>query len=211
MAVRGRRPREQRLADQLQSLLQNGPGALPTDAPDAALYRQLTALSGPLLSAALHNLAAAPVGSRDVKDARFGLDPELFGKHPRGLPVEAASLWVKAPAVIEVRLPADLVVDAEFVTTGRLNSSTGPEGSVQLQVLTTSPPQPLEGLQPTAVSETTANGPWTSNNRGVSYATPIIVGDGSAARSRIEAAFDDFRSCFRRRCATPRSCRWTRS
>ena len=187
---------KQQLADQLQSLLQNGPGALPKDSPDAALYRQLTALSGPLLSAALHNLAAAPVGSRDVKDARFGLDPDLFGQHPRGLPVEAASLWVQAPAVVEVRLPADLLVDAEFVTTGRLNSSAGPQGSVQLQVFT-SPPQPLEGLQPTAVSETTANGPWTSNNRGVSYATPVIVGEGSPARrSPMESSFEDFRSWF---------------
>ena len=45
----------------------------------------------------------------------IGLDPALFGKHPNGSAVEAGSLCVQAPSVIEVRLPADLVAGAEFV------------------------------------------------------------------------------------------------
>ncbi|MCU0980002.1 MAG: DUF1592 domain-containing protein, partial [Pirellulaceae bacterium] len=84
---------------------------------------------------------------------------------------------------------------AEFVTAGTLHAETGREGSVQLQILTTKP-EPLAGLQPTAVAETNAGGPWTSNNRGVFHATPILVTDGSAARRRFEAAFADFRTWF---------------
>ncbi|MBC7816132.1 MAG: DUF1592 domain-containing protein [Planctomycetaceae bacterium] len=109
--------------------------------------------------------------------------------------VEAASLCVGAPSVIEVRLPADLVAGAEFVTSGTLHAETGKEGSVQFQVLTTKP-ETAKGLQATTAIETNANGPWTSNNRGVSHTTPIVVNEGSAARRRIEAAFDEFRRWF---------------
>ena len=92
-------------------------------------------------------------------------------------------------------MPAYLAADAEFVTAGTLHAETGREGSVQLQILTTKP-EPLAGLQPTAVAETNAGGPWTSNNRGVFHATPILVTDGSAARRQFEAAFADFRTWF---------------
>ena len=37
------------------------------------------------------------------------------------------------------RVPADLVAGSELVTTGVLEKTTGAEGSVQLQVLTTKP------------------------------------------------------------------------
>ena len=69
----------------------------------------------------------------------WGLDPARFGKHPDGSARDGASLYVHAPSVIEVRLPADLAVGSEFVTTGVLDKDTGAEGSVQLQVLTNKP------------------------------------------------------------------------
>jgi len=37
---------------------------------------------------------------------------------------------------------------------------------------------------------------WTSNNQRVSHTTPIVVNEGSAARKRIEANFDEFRQIF---------------
>ena len=49
---------------------------------------------------------------------------------------------------------------------------------------------------PISTTESTANGPWTSNNHRLSHATPILVNDGSAARRRIEASFDKFREVF---------------
>ena len=187
---------KQRLADEVQRLLQGGVSSLPKESPDIALYRQLTSLGGPLLASALKALSAPPAGdASDDKEIKLGLDPALFGKHPNGSPIEPASLCVAAPSVIEVRLPADLVAGAEFVTTGSLHAETGKEGSVQFQVLTTKP-ETAKGLQATAAIETNANGPWTSNNRSVSHTTPIVVNDSSAARRRIEAAFDEFRRWF---------------
>ena len=191
---------KQKLADELQRLLQEGPQSLPKDASDRVLHQQLTSLGGPLMVAALQAIASKPVNAAGANDSGFGLDPAAFGKHPTnksgdGASVDPASLCVKAPSIIEVRLPADLVAGAEFVTAGTLHPVTGTEGSVQFQVLTTKP-ESASGLQPTAVAETNANGPWTSNNRGVSYAAPIVVADGSEAQRRFLKSFEDFRSVF---------------
>ncbi len=194
-----------KLADDVQKLLQGGAAALPKDAPDVQLHQQLTSLGGPLFapgSLTVKNpsppapLPAEPGrGEKDSARPSSGLDPALFGKHPNGGGVEPASLCVQAPSVIEVRFPADLVVGAEFVVSGLLHAETGQEGSVQLQVLTTKP-ESASGLRPTATVETNANGPWTSNNRGVSHATPVVVREGSESRKRIETSFEEFRNWF---------------
>ena len=76
-------------------------------------------------------------GTRNSPD--WGLDPSLFGRHPAGAKVDATSLCVRAPSVIEVRLPADFVEGCEFVATATLHRETGAEGSVQMQVLATKP------------------------------------------------------------------------
>ena len=189
---------KQRLAGEIQTLL-SGPPPEKKESPDAVLHRQLSSLNGPLFGQFLKSWLARPAGvdvpAKNEGAAKIGLDPALFGKHPDGSAIDPASLAAKSPAVLEIRLPADLVAGCELVTTGRLDPKSGAEGSVQLTYLTAKPEGPL-GLFPTAVSETTGSGPWTSNNRGVSYATPIIVNDGSAARKRIEAAMDDFRKLF---------------
>ncbi len=184
-----------RLAAEVQTLLLAGHAslqALPKDAPDAVLYRQLSALGGPLVRAVAAEKTDVAAGANASK---FGLDPLLFGKHPNGTAVEAASLCVQAPSVIEVRLPADLVAGSEFVASGVLHAETGKEGSVQLQVLGAKPTK-TSGLVSTAATEVTKNGPWTSNNRGVAYGTPIIVNDGTSARGRIESSLAAFRNLF---------------
>ncbi len=190
---------KQELAVAIQKLLISGP---PADAdekhPDVTLYRQLASLGGPLfmrawphVSAALRDVASSAAERR----SHIGLDPELFGKHPNGSAIDAPSLCVQAPSVIEVRLPADLAAGAELVTVGVLHAETGAEGSVQLQVLTTKP-QRDAGLVPSTVTETNANGAWTSDNRRIFHATPILVNDGSAARRHIESSLEKFRSVF---------------
>ena len=63
------------------------------------------------------------------------LEAERFGIHPQGQPVDDASLVVPANSVIEVRLPAALFRDREFVVEGKLDS-TGPDRVAQFQVLT---------------------------------------------------------------------------
>ncbi|HVW02222.1 MAG TPA: DUF1592 domain-containing protein [Planctomycetaceae bacterium] len=160
-----------KLADQVQALLT---GKSPADAnhPDAELYRQLKSLGGPLLAGArLKPGQAPPVGSAG---SEFGLDAAQFGKHPDGSAIEAGSLAVQAPSVIEIRLPVDVVAGSEFVVSGVLDAKAGKEGSVQLQVSTTKPAD-LDRLRADS---------------------PVVVADGSAARKRFEKGFDDFRQWF---------------
>lgn len=163
---------KQKLADELQRLLQAGGTGLAKGSPDAALYQQLTSLNGPLLSAVRNSLVSQPRATI-AADSPYGVDPALFGKHPAGGAVDSASLCVQAPATIEVRLPADLVEGCEFVTGGTLHRPAGVEGSVQLQVVTSKPD--LSDLSPVL---------------------PVVVTEESAARKRFAAACDAMRQLF---------------
>jgi len=200
------------LARQLQQLaLSRDP--LPADSPDGILRRQITSLGGPLLS---HWRRQSSTGEGNTKKeqsgsdpaADFGLPPEIFGTIPNANKRSAAddtpavsqgvhvdSLCVRAPSVVELRLPADLVAGAEFVATGGLHPQLGREGSVQLQVLT-SRPEPMPDLVPALAVESNVSGAWTSNNRRLALASPILAEEGTAARRRFETAFDEFRALF---------------
>ena len=183
-------PKKAKFAEDLQCLLLGGVGGLKKDAPDAALYKQLTSLSGLLAQAGSKD----PGGRKDVKDNGFGLDEALFGKHPNGAAIDPANLCVRAPSVIEVKLPADLVEGCEFVTSGTLDRATGSEGSVQLQVLATKPA--AIGLAAGAAKEVGGKSTWSDGERPVVFEAPIIVNEGSAGRRRIEVAMDEFRQLF---------------
>ncbi|MSR58801.1 MAG: DUF1592 domain-containing protein [Planctomycetaceae bacterium] len=174
---------KQQLAAQVQKLLTTG---LPEakESPDAALYRQMASLGGPLFRGLLISSDGKKVvptkGGADVGnavaagDAQWGPDPAKFGKHPRGGTIDAASLCVRAPTVVEFRLPADLAAGCELVAAGLLDLQAGAEGSVQLQALAGKAPlQPA--LQP---------------------GQAILVGETGAARQRIEGALDEFRNLF---------------
>ena len=156
----------QRLAQQVQQLLERGLATVAADSPNRALHNQLLSFTGPLLAAALN----AP-----------------------GPKISASSDYqVQAPSVIEVKLPASLVEGAELVVTGRLLQ---PEGSVQMQVLTTKP-EPRQGLAAVEMKTSEVKGMWSDNNLHTNYSAPVIVNDNSTARRRFEAAFDEFRSLF---------------
>ena len=194
---------KQKLAGELQKLLAGGAAGLAKDAPDAVLYRQLTLLNGPLLNSIIRSSRREEAPTETRKDqslvtsaaTSWGLDPALFGKHPTGAKVGASSLCVRAPSVIEVLLPAELVEGCEFVATGALHKETGAEGSVQMQVLTTKPAS-SPGLAAGVVSEQGGKSTWSDGERPVVSDSPIIVMDGSAARKRIESALDVFRQLF---------------
>ena len=192
--------REQ-LAKELQKLLLTGTGDLPKDAPDAVLYRQLTSLNGPLLSSILRisggesAQTAANANSSTALTSEWGLDPRLFGKHPNGTPVDSKNLCVRAPSVIEVRLPAELAEGCEFVATGTLHKESGAEGSVQMQVLGIKPAN-VTGLVAGTAKEQGGKSTWSDGERPVISDSPIIVREGSAARKRIEAALEEFRQLF---------------
>ena len=188
-----------KLAAAVQKLLESGPAGLVKDAPDAVLHRQLTALGGPLFKSQPANPTNVPAPEiRNPQSAirnSFGLDAALFGKHPNGSALPAANLCVRAPSLIEVRLPADLVEGCEFVATATLHRETGAEGSVQMQVLTTKPAS-ASGLAAGAAKELGGKSTWSDGERPVGSDTPILVTDGSAARKRTEAALDQFRQLF---------------
>jgi hypothetical protein len=190
-------PEEKRqLADAVQKLLTSGPPQAK-ESPDAVLHRQLGSLSGPLLG------GAAGGRRRSVSDtlapltqpSAWGLDPNLFGKHPEGKPLDPASLCVRAPSVLELRLLADLVEGCELVMTAALDPHSGAEGSVQVAVVAGKAEQ-ATGLLPSEAKVTVDSGQWTANNRKVSFAAPILVNETSEARKRIEASFDEFRDLF---------------
>ena len=101
----------------------------------------------------------------------FGIDPELFGKHPNGTPLSSTSLCVKAPQMLELRLPANLVAGSEFITTATLHSETTTRGTAQVHLSTTKPERPI-----------------------LSLAAPILTSD--AARPQVESALDSFRNLF---------------
>jgi len=115
-----------------------------------------------------------------------------FGRQPNGQPLDAASLGVRAPAVLAIHLPFDVAAGCEFVTTGMLDPATGAEGSVQLRALTTKPEG--VGLQASTVETKAGAGSWGEQK--VAIATPIIATEGSAARKRMESAFEAFRQIF---------------
>ena len=71
-------------------------------------------------------------GDAAVTDLEQGR--ERAGEVELALPEHAVHV-LAAPAVVELRLPADLVEGCEFVTTGGLEVPAGTEGSVQFQVL----------------------------------------------------------------------------
>jgi hypothetical protein len=134
------------LAAELQRLLTDGPPADEKHA-DAQLYRQLASVGGPLL---------ARVGPQGVATA-----------------ASAPAVGLTAPGVTEVRLPADLFMNAEFVATAVMEAAVG-QGSVQLQALLNKP-DAAKGLRPDL---------------------PILIGDSQQSRQRWERAFSEFRSLF---------------
>ena len=191
------------LAAQVQKLLAAGP---PTakDHPDALLHKQLVSLDGPILVGVLRKAGEKPATNdkpsapATPNDMAFGIDPALFGKHPDGAAADAidpASLVVRAPSVLEIRLPVELMIGAELVTSASLDKRTGGEGSAQAQAII-GKAAPGAGLVPADTTVSVGNGAWTANNQSVSFATPILVNDGSNARKRVETGFEQFRQLF---------------
>ena len=187
---------KRQLAEQLQALLTAG--APPArDSPDAKLYQQLTSLGGPLFSGDVSRLATA-ADEESAENAgsasRFGLDAGMFGHSPDGRKIAPADLSVQAPAIIEIRLPAELAAGCEFVTTGMLDRQSGAEGSVQMQLLTTKP-EAKTGLIASNTSIEQTGAAWV-DTKPISFTAPMVVNEGSAARRKVEAAFQAHRELF---------------
>ena len=107
---------------------------------------------------------------------------------------DAASVCVRAPSVITIRVPASLA-GRELVTTASLDPETGGEGSVQVEVVTGTPAA-RSGLLPAEVSVKFEHVNIGADKRTVSYRHPILVTEKSKARKRFESTMDDFRTLF---------------
>lgn len=165
------------LASAVQKLLMAG-GPEAKDSPDAKLYQQIATFGGPFLAS--EQIAAERNDASTAGQApAWGLDPTLFGRKAGGEAIDPASIAVRAPSVLEIRIPADLAAGGELVVTGALDQVSGAEGSVQFQLLSTRPD--AQSLRP---------------DGRLSPATPIVVRDDSAARKRFESAFESYRQFF---------------
>ncbi len=188
---------EERLnaANELQKLLTDGPSSLAADSPDLILYRQLSALNGPLLSSLRTKLQTGGISAGEAPTSTYGLEPQMFGTHPDGSAIGASDLCIKAPEILEVVVPADLVAGGEFVATGGLHQPTGSEGSIQLQVLTQKPESATApsagGARPSGGKST-----WSDGERPLMFDSPILVSESSQARTRVLTHFDQFRQLF---------------
>lgn len=122
-----------KLAEQVQSVL-SGARPAPDKGPDRALYDNLVSAEGVLLKGLdLSRLAKVP-----PRESPFGLPKARFGARPDGKPVEEASFLAAANSVTEVRLPASLFRDREFVVEGKLDAGSD-DRVVQFQALTGPP------------------------------------------------------------------------
>ena len=136
-----------------------------------------------------------PVHLRELPASAFTPKTSLQSGSPASEFTDKGDLCIKAPAVIAIQIPAELVAGATFVTTGLLDPDRGKEGSVQLQVLTTKPPAHVP-LQPGSTVLGEAKGLWSSNNQTVSFSSPILVNPGSTVEKTMISAFGDFRRIF---------------
>ncbi|HEX7859201.1 MAG TPA: DUF1592 domain-containing protein [Verrucomicrobiae bacterium] len=129
-----------------------------------------------------------------LKDSGATVSAE-FGKLPDGTTIEGSSLASQAPGVIEVKIPLESALAAEFVVQGTLHSEAGREGSVQLQ-LTTEKPKELRGLAIGEVTVKESGGQWTSQRRDFTHTSPIIAQAASAKWKRFEAELAQMRELF---------------
>ncbi len=160
----------QQLAISIQQLMTTANVASLSDG-DRELRQQLLAWNGPL-----HWLDAVPTNATESRSA-YGLDSAMFGRHPDGTKIDAANLCLQAPQIVEIKLPAQLISEATFRTTGTLHAKLGAAGpvlggSVQLRVLNSRPKE-----LPVSLSE------------------PIIANPGPALEP-LEKALRKFRELF---------------
>jgi hypothetical protein len=156
-----------RLAGEVQQLLTHGldPKMEDPRSANAALYRQLFSLGGPLALGVAAEIQPSRASQWSVAAARFG-----SGLRPTG--ADGSSLAMQAPETLEVKLPSNLIAGATFTTTAVLDPERGRNGAVQVQLLTKPHPPALE-LNP---------------------ARPVLLNNGSASRTRLEASFAEFRN-----------------
>jgi hypothetical protein len=163
-----------KLAEQVQTLL-TGPRPAKEKDPDRILYDNFVSTEGVLLK------GLPPYTKAQPKDTSYAIESKRFGRDPDGKPVEEASLVVAANAVTEVRLPAPLFYDREFVVEGKLDATVA-DRVVQFQVLTAAP---------------APNARWDGTS-------PVVASSTGASYKQLLQGYEDFRRCFPQFICLPR-------
>ena len=136
-------------------------GEPPADAnsPDGVLYRQLMGLT---------------FSSRSIEALLDGAEADpRFGKHPLGHDMGAVDLIVRAPDLVEFKVPAKLAAGRTLVVGALLDGKDGRDGAVRVEA-------GVKRIEPAAIAAT----------------SPIVVHDGSQARELVLRSFNEFRDVF---------------
>ena len=158
------------LATEARRRLTRGPAK---GSPDQELLNRLKAVTGPFFSGV--DLAAEPVSGEALRnEERFGLEPGAFGSRPGGAKIDGRSLALKAPSVLEIRIPAGLAVGRVFKVTARTEPKLGGGGSIQAAALLEKP---------------------ADANRAVA-GSPLLAAAGGKGSERLKAANEEFRRHF---------------
>ena len=141
-------------------------------------------------------MSGSDSGQPAPERVEWGLDPALFGRHPNGRAVDGDSLVVRAPAVIPIRLPASLASGRDLVARAVVDPEAGSQGSVQVE-LVLGEPEETSGLlvSRTSVLYSSVSQVF-SDRRDLSISRPILVAEAGAARQRMQAALEEYRSLF---------------
>src|SRR5690606_29977427 len=116
---------------------------------------------------------AASTASGDL----WGVDPARFGVAPAGSKVAKNGLILTAPALLEVRVPTDLVAGRQFVARAQLYGDAEGQASAQVRA---SFEKPAAGgvTTPGEAKEINADESWSTRSRHVVHSAPILVSPG---------------------------------
>ncbi|MDA0589854.1 MAG: DUF1592 domain-containing protein [Planctomycetota bacterium] len=132
---------------------------------------------------------------RDIPELK-GIEPAAFGKHPNDQPIDAASLCVRAPAVITLRLPGAIAAGRTLATTAALDTEAGGDASVQPDVVLGEAevkPGLMAATTTVTLSTVTALYPDT---RTLSYQKPVLIAEEGAAKKKFAAAMETHSQLF---------------
>jgi hypothetical protein len=183
-----------KLATELQQLL-NAPEPPPADSPNHALLQQLTTFNGPLFIDLRRTLPANTPDAPAIPDSIPGPDASAFGRHPSGATLKPTDLCLQAPAVFEVRVPAELVAGCELVADATLHAETSQQGTVQLRLLTERPAN-LSEIAAADSKPGQNKARWSDGDAPVVFDSPILAVNDSDAHRKVLADFSAFRELF---------------
>jgi hypothetical protein len=146
-------------------------------------------------------LIADDVGSGGAKGSVLWENARLVTKNSKDVQLRDVAgalpdvMSGQAASLVEVKIPAAQITNTEFVVSTKIDNTSAADAALQVRVLTSKPDKP-SGLSASRAESGLASGKWSDNNLRTVHSAPILVNDGSAARRRFEAAFDDFRALF---------------